>query len=422
MAPTSAPEAAPPETEPAETAPADMAPAAEAPDEKAAPSEPLRPTLDDAGASGSPDDAGDAVTAELEPPTQEMPTRELQPVEPASPASPPRKATRGVWILVVTILIAAVVGPLVFWLGFWRFEPTAQRHIPAGTVVAVRADARALFLFGPFRDHVLPALTPPPSDPTKPALLARVRSQTGVDLGRDVREVVLATPDASRWAILLGGRFQTSARRGPFIEGFEQAVEAEPGAFDWTRRDDVLVGPRGAAVAQAEDGTILLTSTEDLARAARHATDDYRELWLSSAGDISFSIGHAALLHAGIAARGSLPEAAILERAERITGWIVLGERESKVVLDVLPRPGEAVEPFGAAIEALIKASLGRLAPVPGEESDRAAGRALGAVVLGGAKVQVRAETVLVTSKAPRPEVEDALRALGPHLVAARPR
>lgn len=382
--------------------------------------QPLRPTLDDAGSTGSVDDAGDAVTTELEPPTEQLPTRDLRPLEPASPVA--GKTARGVWILVVAILVAAVVGPLVFWLGFWRFEPTAQRHIPAGTVVAVRADARALFLFGPFRDHVLPALTPPPSDPTKPALLARVRSHTGVDLGRDVREVVVATPDASRWAVLLGGRFQTSARRGPFIEGFEQAVEAEPDAFDWARKDDVLVGPMGAAVAQADDGTILLTSTEDLARAARHATEDYRELWLSSAGDISFSIGHAALLHAGIGARGTLPEAAILERAERVTGWLVLGERESKVVLDVLPRPGEAVEPFGVAIEALIKASLARLAPTADQASDHPAARALAAAVLERAKVQVRADTILVTSKAPGPEVEAALRALGPLLAAARPR
>lgn len=395
---------------------------APAPSRDAPASEPLRPTLDDAAASGDPIDPADAVTTELEPETVEMPTRELEPVEPAPPAAPPRKTARGVWILLAAILAAAVVGPLVFWLGFWRFEPTAQRHIPAGTVVAIRADARALFLFGPFRDHVLPALTPPPSDPTKPALLARVRSHTGVDLGRDVREVVVATPDASRWAILLGGRFQTSARRGPFIDGFEQAVEAEPGAFEWTPKDDVLVGPMGASVAQADDGTILLTSTEDLARAARHATDDYRELWLSSAGDISFSIGHAALLHAGIGARGTLPEAAILERAERITGWIVLGERESKVVVDVMPRAGEAVEPFGVAIEALVKASLARMAPAAEEPGDRAAARALAAAILRTAKVQVRADSVMITSKAPGPDVEAACRALGAHLVTGRPR
>ncbi len=395
--------------------------------------EPLRPTLDEGGATATEQlrlDDGDAATADMAPRLDagDAVTTEMAPLDAGDAvttevAPPPRRTSRAVWVLLGAILAAALIGPLVFWLVFWRFEPTAQRHIPAGTVLAVRADARALFLFGPFREHVMPALTPPATDPTRPAMLDRVRTHTGVDLRRDVREIVLATPDAARWAILLGGRFQTSARKGPFIDGFEQAIEAEPGAADWARKDDVLVGPMGAAVAQADDGTILLTSTADLARASVHATDDYRELWLSSAGDISFSLGHPALLHLGIAARGGFPEAAVLERAERITGWVVLGERESKVVLDVVPMAGEPVEPFGASIEALVKTLVARLAaPPPDAASDHAAARALGAVVLGGAKVQTRAASVLITSKAPGPELAAACRELGVLLLAVRAR
>lgn len=380
---------------------------------------------DDAGRPGDETPADEAPTAELHPgedlPTAEIATTEIAP--PGEATAPPRPRRSGrVWLLVGALLAAAVVGPLVFWLGFWRFQPTAQRHIPSGTVVAVRIDARELYLFTPFRQHLLPALSPPSDDPLRPTALQRIGTHTGVVLDRDVREIVIATTDGARWAVLLGGRFQTSARRAPFLDGLEQAMDPEPGSPVWSRDGDVLIGPGGSAVAQADDGTIIFTSTTDVARAALPATEDYRELWLSSAGDVSFSIDRAALGALVGRSRGSLPEIAVLERAQRVTGFVKLEDHESKITIDVLAGAGVPIEPFHAELDALVRAlAASAAAPVADGASHVRSSRALAAEILGKAKVQARAESVMITSTASGPAMDAAARDLAA-VVGALPR
>lgn len=381
---------------------------------------PARPTLD--GDDPAPADEG--ATAELHPgedlPTAEIETTEIAPAHDVrSPdATAPRRGGR-VWILVAVLLLAAIVGPLVFWLGFWRFRPTAQRHIPSGTVVAVRVDARELYLFTPFREHVLPALVPPTDDRLRPNAVQRIHTHTGVDLSRDAREIVLATTDGARWAVLVGGRFQTSTRRGPFLDGFEQAMDPEPGSPAWSREGELLVGPGGAALAQADDGTLILGSTADVARAALPATEDYRELWLSSAGDVSFSIDRAALGAIVARTRGSLPEIAVLERAQRVTGFVKLDDDETELTIDVLASAGEVMEPFHVEVEALVRALAARVAPTAADgAAPGGSARAIAAEVLGKAKVQARAESVMITSAALGPQLDAAARDLAAALGA----
>ena len=110
------------------------------------------------------------------------------------PTEPPARSSRIVTYL-VTLIIVSVVGPVVFYLAFWRFEPTAQFHIPGGMTVAVRLDARELYVFAPFRDHILPLMNDTSADRTRPSKLDQLRSETGVDLGNDLREVIVATSD-----------------------------------------------------------------------------------------------------------------------------------------------------------------------------------------------------------------------------------
>lgn len=383
----------------------------------------VRPTLDDVstgsgGAEGpEPDEAATTEMPTAEAETTETATAEMPPRE-VPAASPPARGGR-VWILLAALLMAAVAGPLVFWLGFWRYDATAQHHIPGGTVLAVRIDARELYLFGPFREHLLPAFAPPSDDALTPTTLQRIRTHTGVDLTGDVREILLATTDGARWAVLLGGRFQTSVRRAPFLDGFQQAMGPDGGPFIWQRDGEVLVGPGGAALAQAEDGTLLFTSSADVARAALPATDDYRELWLSSAGDLSFSIDRPALTAIAARGRGAIPELAVLDRAQRITGWVKLDDHESELAVDVLPVPGEPIEPFTAGVEALVRALAARLAaPAGTAPGEGRAVVALGAAVLGKAKVQARADSVLVTSVASGEHMDAAFRELAPMVAA----
>ncbi len=375
------------------------------------PPEPARPTLDDAIEVEAP---GDATTTEM--PRLDETAREEAVTRPLSPMAGPRRG-RTVWVLLGALFAAALIGPFIFYFGFWRFEPTAQRHVPAATVLAVRVDARELYLWKPFREHVLPALAPPSEDATRPSFLARVRSLTGVDLQTDVRELVVATPDAQRWVVLAGGRFLGSTRRGPFVDGYERAIEQEPAAGDWVRDGALLVAPSGQVVAQAEDGTIFTATDRDLAKAALPATEDYRDLWLSSSGDVSFSILRAALMRVAATRRGTLPEVAVLDRADRVTGFVKLGDHESKVSIELYPFADEPIETFGADVEILVR----RLAVLAATEgAPMPAGRALVADLLTAAKVQTRGESVLITGKIGRERAEAAAAELGGELSARK--
>src|SRR5262245_2221176 len=136
------------------------------------------------------------------------------------------------------LALALLVGVgLYLYFVFWRYEPTAQRHVPAQTTVALRIDPAELVLFKPFRTHLMPLIEggPEASSGAKPAKnrIVRLKEHTGVDLSMDVRELILATVDAQSWVLLIGGRIQ----RGRFVRGLESVLREE-GRTDWKRTDE----------------------------------------------------------------------------------------------------------------------------------------------------------------------------------------
>lgn len=319
-------------------------------------------------------------------------------------ASPPPKKSR-ILTYLLTLITVSIVGPLVFYLVFWRFEPTAQFHIPGGTTIAVRFDARELYLFRPFREQILPILSGASSDPMKPSKLDQIRSETSVDLGTDLREVILATSDGTSWVAIAGGRFLRGVRRGGrYIDGCERAMEKEPAYGDWVAAGDVLSGPRGVAIAQADDGTLLLATSADLARAALPATDDYRELWLASSGAVSFAVQRGALEHVAESLRAQMPEAVVFEKLERVTGWLTLGERESRLSLELIVRPGEPVDAVATQAEAFLQVATKRVAEDPELETLRP--------FFATTRVQVRQSAVMVSGMWKGPESEAAIKRL----------
>jgi hypothetical protein len=337
------------------------------------------------------------------------PTTKVDEAPPDAPAAAevpaPQPTKTRVHYYLVALLVAAVIGPLVFYLGFWRYEPTAKFHIPAGTSMAVRFDAHELFQFTPFREHLLPIFATETAAPRR----ARVRGETGVDLERDTREVIVATADAKAWVVLGGGRYQ-SARRGRFIDGYQRAMEVDAANGVWAVQGDVVAGPGGVSVAQADDGTLILATSTDVAKAALPATDDYRELYLASSGAVSFSIRRAAFQHLAAKHRGTMPEAAVLDRIELATGWLKLTDGISKLSLELSAAGDVAPETMRAEVEALFAVLSKRAA----DDDDFAVLLPL----FTTATVKPRPGGVMVQAKMTRKEAEAATKKLADRLRA----
>jgi hypothetical protein len=173
---------------------------------------------------------------------------------PGQPKVPPRSPRRGLWLallfggLGITLL---GVGGLLIYLFLWRYEPTARRHIPAGTNLAVRFEASDILLFGPVRKHLWPLLdepsppsgAPPAAAPAGKSRVERIKAETGVNLATDLRELIVASVDANSWVLLAGGRIT----RGQFVKGLDKVLREE-GTKGWAITGDLLVGPGGVAI------------------------------------------------------------------------------------------------------------------------------------------------------------------------------
>lgn len=284
------------------------------------PAEAIRPTvLDDATVS---DPAAAAAAA-------------------GSPAPAPAAATRrrarvGCAIAAIVLTVVALVGgALGLYFFVWRYEPTARRHIPGGAHVALRIEAADVALFGPVRKHLWPLLDAAPAGKPRKQ---RLKAATGVSPA-DIREVVIASTDAASWVVLLGGRVEP----GRVVPGMER-VAREEGWPGWRRQDDLLLGPGGVAIAQAEDGTVVIGTDAPIVRASLVASDDWTRLGLPEKGALSFAITREAWDGLGGEIGGKLAGGrGLFRRAGRTTGSMTLGEAP-RITMRVEPVTGETVE------------------------------------------------------------------------------
>lgn len=164
------------------------------------------------------------------------------------------------------VAIASGVGALalllVAYLSYRRFlhyERRAIEHVPAGAELALRVDLEQVVLFEPVRRHLLPLVdrallgAAPPAPPSR---LARLR-EAGVNLGMDLREAVFArVQPGDGWSLALGGIFGSE----PLLPRIEAVLRAEPGARLRAEGAMLVLEPSGVALAQAEDGVLILAS------------------------------------------------------------------------------------------------------------------------------------------------------------------
>ncbi len=223
----------------------------------------------------------------------------------------------------VSIALAAGVG-LFIYFHYVRYERVAVIHLPAGTRAAARFDLEKVVLYEPFRSQLLPMVNEHDARARRKedARIERFKHHTGIELGVDVREVVVGWgPGGSDWVVALGGLF----RRGGVLDGLARVLEEEGKPF--RRTPNALVAPSGEALGQAADGTLVAASSEALLGQALPATRVYESLGMTRVGPGSFGIAGSTLQ--GIVPtplRFVAPSLAVVDDVERIHGELSLGQ------------------------------------------------------------------------------------------------
>ncbi len=187
------------------------------------------------------------------------------------------------WLAALLAALAAL-GAYVAYAELLHYRRRAAEHLPADTLFAARVDVEQVLLFEPVRRHLLPLVEelPPPAQPAlpeAPGRLARLRA-AGLNLGLDLREIVVATTAGGGWLVALGGMFPEQG----LLAVVEQVLHDE-NVGGWRRVDAGLErSPAGALRAQAEDGTLILASERATLAAALPASSRHRELGLEREG------------------------------------------------------------------------------------------------------------------------------------------
>jgi hypothetical protein len=340
--------------------------------------EPARQTVPDVEADAS----------EAPPPHEEPEARD----EPA-----PRAPRSWVYFLVGGLLFASVAGPLAFYFFVWRYRPTAPQHIPHGSTVVVRFDGRELYLYEPFRTHVMGALEDAPGLDSH---VERIKSRTGINLREDVREIVFATTTGQSFVVLLGGKLgKLRAEQDRFPQGV-YAVLAEKGLPGFAMAGDVMTGP-GFRLAQADDDTVIIGTDDEIVRAALEPSDTWKSLGLASSGAMSFVIDTPALARAAETAPSRA--AAALGKTQRASGYLRLDK--AKLYVELLPTEGFGSEALGQSVDAALDEA--RLMSLLLPDAYGAKG------LLASARTKPRPETLMIEADWPREGIDDAMKQLG---------
>ncbi|NUP13177.1 MAG: hypothetical protein HOW73_44630 [Polyangiaceae bacterium] len=372
--------------------------------------EPVRATLPDIDPNASEEDA-----------EAQQPEGEQSPGDGAPAPAPKRRNV--LFFVIGGLLFVALAGPLVFYFLVWRYRPTAPQHIPAGTTLAVRFDGRELYLYEPFRKHVIGSIDG--SDKAK-SRLDRIKKHTGVDLRNEVREIVFATMNAESWIVLVGGNFDAGRARKKFVPGLKTFLEEE-GVQGYTVEDGVLKGPV-LRIAQADDTTILIANNDEILRAATDPSDAWQELGLASSGAMSFVIDRGAFdavsKNPSEKVSGVLPPALAIgalalvtpetldhvsdasKSTQKMTGYLDLG-KGPKIMADIVPTTGTTPGALSDKWQTVQTDAQGMRDVLTSFYSAGLAPAML------DAKLKPRNETVMVTIQWERKELDAGLEKLG---------
>ncbi len=224
---------------------------------------------------------------------------------------------RTIYIGLAISLLCAVGVALYIYFRYVRYERVAAEHVPPGTVAALRVDLEKVVLYEPFRSRVLELVNERPTDMPE-SRLERLRHYTGIELGVDMRELVLAVgPGPMDFEIIVGGLFRSET----FMPGVERMMADEGYPLTRSADGELLFTPAGLAIGQADDRTIVLASSERAARAALAPSTAYQTLGLSKEGPGGFAL-NGDVVRAVVPAplRVLAPNLAVVDDISRVRG------------------------------------------------------------------------------------------------------
>lgn len=302
---------------------------------------------------------------------------------------------RAVWVGLVALALVILA---VFGGGYWllvKYEPRAARHIPATALAAVRVDVEQVVLYEPLRRHLFPVLNGGEGGDR----LKRFKALSSVNLGMDLREVVVSVLPEGQVAIAVGGLFPSVGLVGAMYEVSRGDAGAEKCSLE-----GAILRCGGALFRQADDGTLVIATSASVLDAAAVSSD-----WAKTNGLPAAPL--AVVVKAP--GRGALPAPGLfgqlgwMSAVERLTGWADLGDP-----LQVeLAFEGLSVERAGDVRAAVVTvqalAALNPGSDVAGERE-----------VLSKLKVDVAAGRPVVRSTWSRSDVDRGVRAVA-DLVAA---
>ncbi|MEO7036871.1 MAG: hypothetical protein ABI548_23170 [Polyangiaceae bacterium] len=236
----------------------------------------------------------------------------------------------------------ALVGGIWIFFKFVAYGRVAARHLPDDTVLAARIDVETLLISDPVRLRLLPLFDQGVVGPaTLKARHDRFRAHTGVELGRDLREIVIGV-SRSGWVLVFGGKFP----RTGLLEGLQTTLDEEHTEAQLT--NGVLQVRGGPAVGQAADGAFVVASDAPHLKAALQGGEAYLRLGLPPEGAGGFAL----------LVRDPVPPG--FQDFERVSGSFELG-KSMAVDVAVHLRPGASATPSSVAHAF---ATLGAAAPV----------------------------------------------------------
>lgn len=316
-----------------------------------------------------------------------------------SPAATRRPVShRKVWIglAVLALVILAVFGG-----GYWllvRYEPKAARHIPSNAVLAARVDIEQVVLYEPIRKHLFPVLDGGDGG----GRLKRFKALSGVNLGMDLREIVVAVLPDSDVTIAIGGLFPAAGLVSALYQVTQDSSSGK------CTLEGLALRCGGVWFQQADDGTLVVATSERALEASVRGDD-----WAQHNGLPTAPLAMVVKNVAGAPLVGALPAVLLggvgwLGEVRRFTVSTDLGDPlQVELALDGLApsRLGEVKAAVGV-LQAW--AALRPGADVAGERE-----------VLSRLKVEEAAGRPVLRSQWSRSDVERAVRAAADFVAAA---
>lgn len=286
------------------------------------------------------------------PPTLDEPPRLTEvdpPPAPARPPAPPMPPGRKLAIALSILAALLLVGGVAFYLFVWRYDPVAHKHIPGNANLAARLQFSDIALFAPVREHLWPLVFEPAAHEGKPGKTRaeRIHRATGVNLATDVRELYVASVEGKAFVALVGGKLE----RGRFVKGIAALAKEEAWPGGWHEEGELLVGPSGVTIGQAEDGTIAVGTTAAIVLASLPATEDYKRLMLPEDGAASFAVTKEAW--SGAAGAAVVAHASVLRKIERAGGHFTLS-KQPELAMEIVPAEGNEAAALAGEIEQLL--------------------------------------------------------------------